>query len=144
MELDFHGVRTPWNRGSTASGAGAGGRAQRPLLSAAPAAQRSARCSAQRPLLSAARAAQRSTRCSASGTLVAMAWRPPVSLDKPRLVREHHGLDAVAKVELLQDVRDVRLDGRVADVELTADLGVRVAARDQAEHVQLTLGQLAD
>jgi len=69
------------------------------------------------------------------GALVAMAWRPRVSLEKPRLVREHHGLDAVAKVELLQDVRDMRLDGRVADVELAADLGVRVAARDQAEHV---------
>src|SRR6185312_8631049 len=51
----------------------------------------------------AARVAQRSTRCSASGALVAMAWRPRVSLEKPRLVREHHGLDAVAKVELLQD-----------------------------------------
>jgi hypothetical protein len=33
-------------------------------------------------------------------------------------------------------------DGRVADVALPADLGVRVAARDEAEHVSLTLRQL--
>jgi hypothetical protein len=33
-------------------------------------------------------------------------------------------------------------DGRVADVALPADLGVRVTARDQAEHVSLTLRQL--
>jgi fatty-acyl-CoA synthase/long-chain acyl-CoA synthetase len=72
---------------------------------------------------------------SASGALVAIAWRPRVSVEEPRLVREHHGLDAVTKVELLEDVRDVGLDGRVADVELAADLGVREAARDQAKYV---------
>jgi hypothetical protein len=66
---------------------------------------------------------------------VAIAWRPRVSVEEPRLVREHHGLDAVTKVELLEDVRDVGLDGRVADVELAADLGVREAARDQAKYV---------
>ena len=42
-------------------------------------------------------------------------------------------LDAVTEVELLEDVRDVCLDGRVADVELSADLGVREAAGDQAK-----------
>ena len=36
------------------------------------------------------------------------------------------------------------LDGRVADVELAAYLGVREAPRDQAEYVELALGQLAD
>jgi hypothetical protein len=45
-------------------------------------------------------------------------------------------LDAVAKVELLEDVRDVGLDGGVADVELLADLGVREAAADEPEHVE--------
>jgi ABC-type multidrug transport system ATPase subunit len=44
--------------------------------------------------------AERSMRCSASRAFVAMARRPGVSLERPRLVREHHGLDAVAKVEL--------------------------------------------
>jgi hypothetical protein len=71
---------------------------------------------------------------------VTIAWRPRVRVEKPRLVREHNCLDTVTKVELLEDVRDVRLDGRVADVELAADLGVREAARDQAKYVQLTLG----
>jgi hypothetical protein len=33
-------------------------------------------------------------------------------------------LNAVAKVQLLQDVSDVCLDGRLADVELVPDLGV--------------------
>ena len=39
-------------------------------------------------------------------------------LEEPGLVGEHDRLDAVAEVELLEDVRDVRLDGRVADEEL--------------------------
>jgi hypothetical protein len=50
----------------------------------------------------------------------------------------------VAQLELLEDVRDVRLDGRVADVELAADLRVREASRDQAEHAQLALRQLVE
>jgi hypothetical protein len=33
-------------------------------------------------------------------------------------------LDAVAEAELLEDVRDVRLDGCLADVKLLADLGI--------------------
>jgi RND superfamily putative drug exporter len=43
-------------------------------------------------------------------------------------VCEHDRLDAVAQIELLEDVRDMRLHGRVADVELLADLGIREAA----------------
>ena len=49
--------------------------------------------------------------------------------DESRLMREHDRLHAVAQVELLEDVRDVRLDRRVADVELLADLRVGKAAR---------------
>jgi hypothetical protein len=41
---------------------------------------------------------------------------------EPGLVGEHHRLDAVAEAELLEDVRDVCLDGRLADVELLTDL----------------------
>ena len=47
-----------------------------------------------------------------------------VRLEEARLVGEHDRLDAVAEVELLEDVGDVRLDGRVADEELLGDLGV--------------------
>src|SRR5438128_1112489 len=82
--------------------------------------------------------------CSASRAFVVIAWGLRVSVEKPRLVREHDCLDAVTKVELLQDVRDVRLDGRVADVELSADLGVREAAGDQAENVELALGEIVE
>src|SRR6266550_2500352 len=81
---------------------------------------------------------------SASRALVEIAWRPRVSVEESRLVREHYCLDAVAEVELLEDVRDVCLDGGVADVELSADLGVREAAGDQAEHVELALCQLVE
>jgi hypothetical protein len=62
----------------------------------------------------------------ASRALVASARRPHVSVEESRLVREHDCLDAVAEVELLEDVGDVCLDGGVADVELFADLGVQV------------------
>jgi hypothetical protein len=48
-----------------------------------------------------------------------------------RLMGEHDRLDAVSELELLEEVRDVCLDGRVADVELLADLSVGEAARDQ-------------
>src|SRR5207248_10818479 len=81
---------------------------------------------------------------SASRALVEIAWRPRVSVEESRLVREHDCLDAVAEVELLEDVGDVCLDGGVADVELFADLGVREAAGDQAEHVELALCQLVE
>jgi hypothetical protein len=67
-----------------------------------------------------------------------------VGLDESRLVGEHHRLHAVAKVELLQDVRDVGLHGRVADVELLSDLGVRESACDQAEDVSFPLGELVE
>ena len=39
-------------------------------------------------------------------------------------MHEHDRLHAVAQVELRQDVRDVRLDGRVADEERAPDLGI--------------------
>jgi hypothetical protein len=56
-----------------------------------------------------------------------MSWMKPLSvllrisafLEEPGLVCEYDGLDAVAEAELLEDVRDVCLDGRLADVERT-------------------------
>ena len=58
-----------------------------------------------------------------------------VSLEQARLVGEHDSLHAVAEAELLEDVRDVCLDGRLADVQLSADLPVREAARAGREDV---------
>src|SRR5215467_10732054 len=71
-------------------------------------------------------------------------WRTSAGVEKPCLVCEHDRLDAVAEAELLEDVRDVRLDGRVTDVELLPDLGVRQAAGDQPEHVEFALSQLVE
>lgn len=63
-----------------------------------------------------------------------------LELEEPRLVCEHDCLDAIAEVELLEDVRDVCLDGRVADVELLRDLCVREAAGNRAKDLLLTWG----
>ena len=62
----------------------------------------------------------------------------------PTLELEHDCLDAVAEAELLEDVRDVRLHGRVADVELLADLHVREALGDQAEDLLFARRQLVE
>ena len=69
-----------------------------------------------------------------------MAWLP----DEPGLVCEHDGLDAVAEAEFLEDVRDVCLDGRLADVELCADLRVGQAGGDESEDVLLSCGELVE
>src|SRR3954468_5378938 len=55
------------------------------------------------------------------------------------LVGEDDGLDAVAEVELLEDVSDVRLDGGVTDEQLLGDLGVGEAACDQLEDFEFAL-----
>jgi hypothetical protein len=65
-------------------------------------------------------------------------------LEQSRLVREDDCLGAVTQVELLKDVRDVRLDGRVADVELLRDLRVRVPGRDREEDLPLAGRELVD
>src|ERR671930_551908 len=67
-----------------------------------------------------------------------------ISCEEACFVGEYDCLDSVAEVELLEDVRDVCLHGRVADVELLADLRVGEAARDQAKHIQLAVGQLSE
>src|SRR3954471_6858127 len=71
-------------------------------------------------------------------------WRPRATVEESGLVREHDRLDTVAEVQLLEDVRDVCLDRRVAYVELSANLNVREAAGDQAKHVELALGQTVE
>jgi hypothetical protein len=57
---------------------------------------------------------------------------------------QHDRLDAVAEIQLLQDVRDVGLDRCVADVELLCDLRIRVALRDQPQDLPLAVGQLVE
>src|SRR6185312_14424146 len=63
-------------------------------------------------------------------------------LVEPGLVYEYHRLHAVAEAELGEDVRDVGLYGRLADVELLTDLCVGQAAGDEQEDVLLSCGEL--
>ena len=67
-----------------------------------------------------------------------------VLLEESCLVGEHDRLYAVAEVELLKDVRDVRLDGGFADVELVSDLRVRQAASHQAKDVSFAITELVE
>src|SRR3954453_15901276 len=52
------------------------------------------------------------------------------------------GLDAVLDLELHQDVRDVVLDRLRADVERLCDLRVVLSVRDQAQDLELAVGEL--
>ena len=45
-------------------------------------------------------------------------------------VGEHDGLDAVARIDFRQDMRDMRFHGRQADEQLVRDLLIRQAMRD--------------
>src|SRR5436309_2823991 len=64
--------------------------------------------------------------------------------DQAALVRVDHRLHAVADAELLEDARDVRLGGRLADHEPLADLGVGQPAGEQVEDLALAWGQVVD
>ena len=79
------------------------------------------------------RGPERSTRCSASGALVAIAWRPRVCVEKPRLVREHHGLDAIAKVELPYH----QLPDPVRQVGAALDSNTFHPGRSAAQHLRI-------
>ena len=63
-------------------------------------------------------------------------------LEEPGLVYEYNRLHTVAEAELLEDVRDVGLDGRLADVEALPDLCVGQASGDEQEDVLLSCGEL--
>src|SRR5919204_6997273 len=60
------------------------------------------------------------------------------------LVREHHRLDAIAQPELHEHARDVRLDGRLADDELSGDLSVGQPAGHELEDLELSGGELVE
>jgi hypothetical protein len=57
---------------------------------------------------------------------------------------EDDDLDPVAEVELLEEVGDVRLHRRLADVELLSDLRVRQAPGDEAKNVSLAGTELVE
>ena len=65
-------------------------------------------------------------------------------LEEPGLVCEYHRLDAVAETQLLEDVRDVCLHGRLADVDVLSDLCIGQAVGDQPEDLLLAGGELVE
>ena len=62
----------------------------------------------------------------------------------PGLVGQDDRLDAVAQAELHQHAGDVGLDGGLGDDQLRGDLGVRQAAGDELEDLELAGGQLVE
>src|SRR5258706_16391279 len=60
----------------------------------------------------------------------------------PGFVREDDGLRTVAKAELLEQMRDVRLHRVLAQNELARDFAVRQTARNESEDLALAGGQL--
>ena len=61
--------------------------------------------------------------------------------DEPGFVRDDHGLCAVAKPELAENVADVRLHRLVAEYEAVGDLVVRKTGCDQTENLDLAAGE---
>ena len=68
---------------------------------------------------------------------------PPLqaALDDPRPRRADRRLHAAVHAELLEDARDVVLDGARAEVELLRDLGVVAPLRDEAQDLRLARAQ---
>ena len=62
----------------------------------------------------------------------------------PGLVGQHDRLDAVAEPELHEHAGDVGLDRRLGDDQLGGDLGVREAAGDELEDLELAGGELVE
>lgn len=73
-----------------------------------------------------------------------MSRLPHLAIEDSGLMCKHDRLHTVAKVELLEDVRDVRLDRRFADVELSADFTVRQAAGHEAKDVAFAFAEVVD
>src|SRR5215208_7423586 len=55
--------------------------------------------------------------------------------------RQQRRLDAVAHLELLQDVRHVVLDGLLAEMQLHADFFIAIAGGDPLQDLPLPLGK---
>ena len=57
-------------------------------------------------------------------------------------VGEDSKLDSVPEIELGQDSREVSFNGCLAEVQLSADLGIRQTPRDQSGHRKFAVGQI--
>ena len=67
-----------------------------------------------------------------------------VALEQPGLVSEDHSLGPVPETELGEDVRDVRLDRRLADPQLYGGPSIRQPPADEPEDVELACCELSD
>ena len=67
-----------------------------------------------------------------------------VAPDEACLVGDHDRLDPIPDAELAEDAGHVRLHGGLRDHHLGRDLGVGQAATDQAQDVELALGELGE
>src|SRR5262245_23894702 len=67
--------------------------------------------------------------------------RAPRSLLQPELAHAHRGLGAIRDVERVVDVLDVGLCGLFGDAQDLRDLAIGETAREQAQHLDLSLGQ---
>src|SRR5436190_8153376 len=63
--------------------------------------------------------------------------------DEAGLVREHDRLGTVAQVELVEQVGDGGLDGRLGEEQQLGDIAARETAADQLEGLDLAFGQIA-
>jgi len=64
--------------------------------------------------------------------------------DDAGLVRHDDRLRAVAQIELREDAADMGLDRVLAQHELGGDLGIRMAARDQSQNVELPCSEAGE
>jgi hypothetical protein len=62
-------------------------------------------------------------------------------LDESAFVGDYHRLDPVPELQLGQDAGHVCLDGRFAQEQRGADLGVGAAVRDPGENLQFSWGE---
>src|SRR5208283_5751833 len=65
-----------------------------------------------------------------------------LQFDNSSLQPDRHGMCAVVRPQLREDIRHVPFDGVFGEIELRCDLLVRVARGDQPEHADLALRQL--
>src|SRR6185437_1392214 len=80
---------------------------------------------------------------SSLGQTVTLRFTWLVPAEQPGLVGEYDRLYPVTQAKLLQDVRDVRLHGRLADEQRAADLRIGQAGGDQPEDLEFPFGELA-
>ena len=71
--------------------------------------------------------------------LLGLHWAGATAGESSRAERD---LRPIGQFELSEDVRDVRFDGPLTDLQLAGDLLVRPSVRDQLQHLALARGEI--